>query len=96
MVPVGRGRSRNFGIVSSSVVSAEVLTYVLSKSGKSEFILKKEQKLAIFCLFSGEMFLYGYGKSICFQALPFIFDRWHTRLGSISKKKTDLVSYTFM
>ena len=38
---------------SSSVVSAEALTYALSKLGKSEFILKEEQKLAIFSLFSG-------------------------------------------
>ena len=43
----------------SSVVNADVLNYVLSKLGKSELILKDEQKLAIFSLFSGEMFLYG-------------------------------------
>ena len=36
----------------SSVVSAEALTYALSKLGKSELILKEEQKLAIFSLFS--------------------------------------------
>ena len=61
--------------VSSSVVSAEALTYILSKPGKSKFILKKEQKLAIFSL---EMFLYGCqwdSKSIGFQTLPFMFDR---------------------
>ena len=39
--------------VSSSVISAEALTYALSKPGKSEFILKEEQELAILSLFSG-------------------------------------------
>ena len=38
---------------SSSVASAEALTYALSKPGKYEFILKEEQELAIFSLFSG-------------------------------------------
>ena len=37
----------------SSVVNAEVLNYILSKLGKSELILKDEQKLATFSLFSG-------------------------------------------
>ena len=37
----------------SSVVSAEALNYALSKLRKSELILKEEQKLAIFSLFSG-------------------------------------------
>ena len=33
-------------------------------------------------------------KSICFQMLPFMFDRRHTRLGSISKQKNDLLLCT--
>ena len=37
----------------SSLVSAETLTYTLPKLGKAELILKEEQKLAIFSLFSG-------------------------------------------
>ena len=73
---------------SSSVVSAEALTYALSKLGKSEFLLKEEQKLAIYSLFSGrDVFVWlptGFRKSICFQMLPFMFDRRHTWLGSIS------------
>ena len=32
----------------SSVVSAEALTYALSKLGKPELVLKEEQKLAMF------------------------------------------------
>ena len=63
----------------SSVVSAETLTYALSKLGKSEFILMEVQKQAIFFLFSGRnVFVWlpiGFGKCICFQTLPFKFDR---------------------
>ena len=62
----------------SSVVSAEALAYALSKLGKPELVLKEEQKLAMFSLFSGnDVFVWlptGFGKSICFQTLPFMFD----------------------
>ena len=62
----------------SSVVSAEALTYALSKLGNPELVLKEEQKLAMFSLFSGsDVFVWlpmGFGKSICFQTLPLIFD----------------------
>ena len=65
----------------SSVVSAEVFTYVFSKLGLSELILKEEWKLAIFSLFSGrDVFVWlptGFRKSICFQMLSFMFDRRH-------------------
>ena len=63
----------------------------LSKLGKSKLILKEEQKLAIFSLFSGkDVFVWlpmRFGRSICFQTLPFMFNRQHTRLRSISNKK---------
>ena len=68
--------------------------FLLSKLEKSKIILKEEQKLAIFSLFSGrDVFVWlpmGFGKSICFQTFLFMFDRQHTRLGSISTK-IDLV-----
>ena len=68
---------------SSSSSVAEALTYTLCLSSE------KTRKLAIFSLFSGrDLFVWlptGFRKSICFQMLPLMFDRQHTRLGSISK-----------
>ena len=72
---------------SSSVVRAEALIYTLCLSSKIELILKEEQKLAIFLCSLGERFLYGSQQSICFQMIPFLFYRRHTRLGFISKKQ---------
>ena len=50
----------------------------MSKLGKPELVLKEEQKLAMFSLFSGsDVFVWlptGFRKSICFQTLPFMFD----------------------
>ena len=77
---------------SSSVVSAEALTYTLCLQ-KIELILKEEQKLAIFLCWR-EVFVWlpaGLGKSICFQMIPFLFYRRHTRLGLISKQQLNLV-----
>ena len=57
---------------SSSVVSEEALTYMLCL-WKIELILKEEQKLAAFSLFSGrdvfEWLSMGFGKSIFFHTL---------------------------
>ena len=80
---------------SSSVVSAEALTYTLCLK-KIELILKEERKLAIFSLFSGrDVFVWlptGFWKSICFQMLRFLFYRRHTWLGFLSKKNKKRLS----
>ena len=52
----------------------EALSYAL---GSPEMILKGEQKEAIKAIYDGkDVFVWlptGFGKSVCFQALPFVF-----------------------
>ena len=62
----------------ASVVSSfsSALYYALSCVGKPGLVLKDKQLEALKCLYS-DFFLWvptGYGKSICFQTLPFLFD----------------------
>ena len=70
---------------SSSVVSAEALTYTLCLQ-KIELILKDEQKLAIFLCWR-EVFAWLPAG----QMIPFLFYRRHTRLGFISKQQLNLI-----
>ena len=79
--------------VFSSVVSAEELTYMLCLSmenrayseGRKEagyiFIVLWER---CFCMAAN-----GIREEYLFQMLPYLFYRWHTLLGFISKKKND-------
>ena len=57
---------------------SSALSYALSRVGKPGLVLKDKQLEALKCLYSGsDVFLWvptGYGKSICFQTLPFLFD----------------------
>ena len=59
-------------------VFEQALTYALRAIGKGDIQLKEAQKNALRCLFRGEdVFLWlptGFGKSICYEALPFLFD----------------------
>ena len=79
--------------VSSSVVSAEALTYAVSKLGKSELIMKEEQKLAIFSLFSVRgvfcMAANGSQDEYLFPNASVYVQQAAHRLGPISKKKND-------
>ena len=73
---------------SSSVVSAEALTYTLCLSSENRaYSERRTEKLAIFSSFSGrDVFIWlptGFGKRILFQMLPFLFC---SRLRFISKK----------
>ena len=56
----------------------EALTYALQAIGRGDIRLKEAQKDALKCLFRGEdVFLWlptGFGKSVCYEALPFLFD----------------------
>ena len=56
----------------------EALSYALGAIGKKDIRLKDEQELAIGRLYEGcDVFLWlptGFGKSICFECLPFLFD----------------------
>lgn len=65
----------------SSSASSEfsgALSYALSMLGTPGLTLKEEQKLAIRAVYGAkDVFVWlptGFGKSICFQALPFVFD----------------------
>ena len=68
----------------------EAITYALSELGTPELSLKEEQKLAIHAVYSGsDVFVWlptGFGKSVCFQTLPFVFDH---KLQLISAKCSD-------
>ena len=63
---------------SSSQNFDDGVCYALSKLGLSDLSLKKEQKQAIYAVYSGkDVFVClptGFGKSACFHILPFLFD----------------------
>jgi ATP-dependent DNA helicase RecQ len=51
------------------------LTYALKAIGNDHLVLKKEQKEAMTTVFRGEDGLpTGFGKSVCYESLPFLFD----------------------
>ena len=55
------------------------LVYTLARVGYSSMSLKPEQKECIKCIFDGkDVFVWlptGFGKSICYEVLPFMFDK---------------------
>ena len=72
-------------------VFTRALSYALSKLGKPGLVLKEEQKQAIAAVYRGrDVFVWlptGFGKSVCFQALPFVFDY---KLGLVNTEKKSL------
>ena len=67
------------GSSSSNVSSfSDAISYGLVQLGAPEIALKEEQKKAILAVYEGkDVFVSlptGFGKSICFQILPFVFD----------------------
>ena len=86
-------------VESSSVVSAEALTYTLCLSSENRAYSEGRTEAGYISFFLLErgfcMAPSGLGKSICFQMIPFLFYRRHTRLGFISKNnKTTTESCT--
>lgn len=70
--------SSSFLSTSSSHNFADGVNYALSKLGMSHLKLKSQQKQAIVAVYEGkDVFVFlptGFGKSVCFQVLPFLFD----------------------
>ena len=68
------------------------VSYALSRLKKENFVLKPEQSAVLESIFQRkDVFVWfptGYGKSICYQALPFMFDR---KLGRALDKSVVLV-----
>lgn len=71
---------RPFQILSTMACSAfdDAVKYTLERVGKTGMVLKSEQREAIRCVYAGEnVFVFlptGFGKSICFEVLPLLFD----------------------
>ena len=65
-------------VSSGKTAFGQAVSYALSKVGKPEMVLKNEQLTAIQHVYNGkDVFVWlptGYGKSICYEVLPFIFD----------------------
>ena len=71
---------------------AKALSHALEMLGNSDFHLKKEQEQAIRAVYNGnDVFVWlptGFGKSICFQTLPFLFD---FKLGLVQSVRKSIV-----
>ena len=71
------------------------LRYALECIGKQGLDLKFEQKQALRASFGGDdVFVWlptGFGKSVCFKCLPFLFDHKLGRTGAKSSRSTMLV-----
>ena len=68
-------------MASAAAVPSEfdhAVAYSLSRLGKSELKLKPEQRASINHVYEGkDVFVWlptGFGKSICYEALPFVYD----------------------
>ena len=70
--------SSSFPSTSSSHNFIDGVNYALLKLGMSHLELKSQQKQAIVAVYEGkDVFVClptGFGKSVCFQVLPFLFD----------------------
>ena len=71
---------------------AFALSHALFMLGTPDMSLKKEQEQAILAVYGGkDVFVWlptGFGKSVCFQTLPFVFDY---KLGLLSAEKKSIV-----
>ena len=67
-------------------------SYALQRLGSPEMELKREQRSAIESVYRGkDVFMWlptGFGKSICYQTLPFVFDRKLDRVSSRQSGKS--------
>lgn len=67
----------------------EAVAYALERLGTPGFDLKEEQKLAIRAVYERkDVFVWlptGFGKSVCFQTLPFLFDYKLGMVGTLRK-----------
>ena len=56
----------------------EWLVYALKMIGKDDLVIKEKQHQVIHCVFEEkDVFVWlptGYGKSVCYECLPFVFD----------------------
>ncbi len=70
-------KNRVFRSVILSVNSRKI-SYALKSIGKRSLLLKAEQKEALASLYQGQdTFVWlptGYGKLICYECLPFLYD----------------------
>ena len=73
----------------------DALLYVLSCVGLSSIALKQEQLTAIHYLYQRkDVFLWlptGFGKSVCYEVLPFLFDFVGSKSGSIVLRWAELL-----
>jgi len=64
--------------MATSDVFHKALSFAVSKIGKEGIVLKPEQLQAVRYIYEGrDVFLWlptGFGKSICYEVLPFLFD----------------------
>ena len=73
----------------------DALSYSLSRVGLSSIALKKEQLTAICYLYQWKDVLLwlptGFGKSVCYEVLPFLFNFAGSKSGSIVLRWTELL-----
>ena len=66
----------------------DAVKYALERVGKAGMVLKSKQVEAIRCVYEGkDVFVFlptGFGKTICFEVLPFLFDYKHGKVGNTS------------
>ena len=71
---------------------SESLVYALSSLKMSHLTLKPEQRSSMEAIYDGrDVFVWlptGYGKSLCYQALPFLMD---SKLGFVNTEKSSSV-----
>ena len=81
---------------SSSPSFNDGVCYALSQLGKASLKLKDQQVEAISAVYDGnDVFVFlptGFGKSICFQVLPFLFDHKLGRVGGQDRHAVIVVS----
>lgn len=72
------------------------LSYALQRLGYQAMMLKPQQRESVKCMYEGkDVFLWlptGFGKSICYEVLPFVFDVKLARVDSVVIVVSPLVS----
>ena len=71
--------------VTATDTSNDAVKYALERVGKAGMVLKSKQVEAIRCVYEEKDVLpTGFGKTICFEVLPFLFDYKHGKVGNTS------------